>query len=248
MKWKGRSEKFMGATLRAAMASPLIIGGRLLGVISIVRADNEQEFTKNDQELLQMFAQQAAIAVNNAELFNELEKLTRTDTLTGLYNRRGLIEMSQSEFERAKRSGFPLSMIMLDIDFFKHVNDLYGHAIGDQVLRILSDELHRNLRAIDILCRYGGEEFAILLPETTLQSAREVAERLRIAVAKLQFNITHADIKITVSQGLSTMPGETADLETLLGQADNALYSAKSSGRNRVCIYEEPNSEQTIET
>lgn len=243
MKWRGRSEKFLGATLRAAMASPLLIGGQLLGVIAIVRADNDQGFTKNDQTLLQMFAQQAAIAVKNAELFNELEKLTRTDTLTGLFNRRGLIEMSQSEFERAKRSGYPLSMIMVDIDFFKLVNDQYGHTVGDQILRILSDELQRNLRGIDILCRYGGEEFAILLPETTLQSAREVAERLRVAAVKLQFTSIHADINITISLGISTMPGDTADLETLLDQADEALYSAKTSGRNRVCIYGEPNSE-----
>jgi diguanylate cyclase (GGDEF)-like protein len=193
-------------------------------------------FTENDQNLLALFAQQAAIAIHNAKLYNEVEYLTKIDSLTGSYNRRGLNELSQRELARAYRSEQPVAMLMIDIDYFKYVNDHYGHAVGDQILCLLSNELQKNLRATDILCRFGGEEFAILLPETNVQTAQAIAERLRIHVANKNFEVPGMNINITISIGVAWMPGNIANLDTLLKRADDAMYLAKRSGRNMVCF------------
>jgi diguanylate cyclase (GGDEF)-like protein len=130
-------------------------------------------------------------------------------------------------------------MLMIDIDFFKKINDQYGHPIGDQILLSLSKELGRNLRQTDILCRYGGEEFAILLPETTIQTAKTIAERLRISISNYSFEVTKTTLHITISIGVSWMHGDHAELDILLDRADEAMYQAKRSGRNRVCVFNE---------
>jgi diguanylate cyclase (GGDEF)-like protein len=196
-------------------------------------------FTENDKKILLLFAQQAAIAIHNANLYSEVENLTKIDPLTGAYNRRGLNEIFQRELARAQRSKQPLAMLMIDIDYFKFVNDQYGHPIGDQILRILSKELEQNLRESDVLCRYGGEEFAILLPETNIQTAKIISERMRINVDNKSFEFPGMVINITISIGVACMPGNVAKLETLLKRADEAMYKAKRSGRNMVCVYNE---------
>lgn len=239
MHWDKRIKAYEREMVQAVIATPLLIGKQLLGVIGVVRTESKEPFTENDQNLLFLFAQHAAIAINNAKLYEEVENLTKIDALTDVYNRRGFDELSQRELARAKRAGQSLVMLMIDIDYFKFVNDHHGHAIGDQILILLSDELQKNLRETDILCRYGGEEFAVLLPETNLQTAKNIAERLRIKVADKTFQFPGMVLNITISIGISWMPGKIASIELLLNRADEAMYQAKRSGRNMVCVYGE---------
>jgi two-component system cell cycle response regulator len=166
---------------------------------------------------------------------DEIRALTLTDPLTGCYNRRYLDERLVEQFVRSQRSGRELSLAIVDIDHFKRVNDTYGHAAGDEVLRGLADILIREMRAqVDWVARIGGEEFVVLLPETGLEAARVVAERLRIAVAAAHFNVDEVTtLRITASFGVATrLEGDTA--ESLLARADAMLYRAKKSTRNLV--------------
>lgn len=166
----------------------------------------------------------------------ELELRANTDFLTQVGNRRHFMEEAERERARATRYGTPLSLMMLDIDFFKRINDTYGHAAGDETLRQIADACRQNLREVDIVGRMGGEEFAVLLPETDLQAATEAAERLRLAIAQVA---VATDIEpaptITASIGVSALRTEDDSLDSLLTAADNALYEAKRGGRNRVC-------------
>lgn len=164
----------------------------------------------------------------------KLRELATTDSLTGLYNRRRFMELAEREFARSIRYDRQLSLFMIDIDLFKNVNDTYGHSVGDEVLRALSETAILALRNADIIGRLGGEEFAVLLPETGGESAQEVAERLRQSVERTIINTAVADLQITVSIGVATRNSSTNVVETLLKEADVALYDAKQSGRNRV--------------
>jgi diguanylate cyclase (GGDEF)-like protein len=170
----------------------------------------------------------------------ELERLARTDALTGLANRRRFFELAESELARAGRYGSPLSVLMIDIDHFKDVNDACGHATGDLVLRQLAETCRAVFRQVDTVGRVGGEEFAVLLPETPLTGAVEVADRLRSAVQATRVPREDGEpIAITVSVGVATSaPGKSVD--DLMSQSDTALYEAKRTGRNRVLSWEEP--------
>jgi len=168
-------------------------------------------------------------------LQQELQQQARMDYLTGLANRRYFMEQAEVELARAIRYGSPLSLLMLDIDFFKKVNDTYGHKTGDVVLQALSQTCRNELREIDIPSRLGGEEFAVLLPETDGERAVEVAERLRKAIAELRIPLESGlPLQFTVSIGVATLIGEHVNVDMLLSLADQALYKAKNGGRNRV--------------
>lgn len=165
----------------------------------------------------------------------ELERLSQVDELTNLFNRRHFISLARHELNRNSRHGGKLSVMMLDIDFFKQINDGYGHKTGDLVLANLGKQIREALRETDIAGRLGGEEFAILLPETDLEQANIVAERLRNQVAETRFDIDDGrSLNCTLSIGLATMTDKQIDLENLLHEADTALYAAKNSGRNKV--------------
>lgn len=167
-----------------------------------------------------------------------LETLAITDGLTGAYNHRYFYKRLNEEFDRAKRYGTPLSVIMIDIDFFKKINDVYGHLVGDSVLIDLSKLLKQNIRKHDIFARYGGEEFAIILPHTNFEGANKEAERLRRAVENHKFNHINTEGEITISLGFATYPDINVDKpEDLVKLADSALYEAKNSGRNNVKFY-----------
>ena len=167
-----------------------------------------------------------------------LEQQAHEDYLTGVNNRRYFMELSEQEVSRAARYENPLSILMLDIDFFKQVNDTHGHKVGDYVLKKLAEVCRATLRAVDIIGRIGGEEFAILLPETDQGNATEVAERLRAALASTQVPIEAGlPIHFTVSIGVTSMKSSVDNTDLLLSQADNALYEAKKTGRNKVCIF-----------
>ncbi len=169
---------------------------------------------------------------------DQLQYLAITDSLTGLANHRHFYELLNNELERSKRSFEPFSVIMLDIDHFKRVNDTHGHLVGDQVLREISIECLKTLRQYDIVCRYGGEEFSIILPETDVRSAAATAERLRQAVESNVISIEDTEFNLTISLGVSCYdPYQPVSSEELVGQADSGLYHSKQTGRNRVTIH-----------
>lgn len=162
------------------------------------------------------------------------EGLSKKDELTGLNNRREFFERSRHVFDLANRSGHPVSVIMMDIDHFKMINDKYGHAVGDRVLQVVAESLQSMVREIDIVARIGGEEFAFVLPETRLEEASIMAERLRAEIDNLELTNHGHQIHITASFGLATCEDGNKDVDTLLAHADQALYIAKSEGRNRI--------------
>ena len=170
------------------------------------------------------------------ELMNKLEIYATTDALTGLYNRRYFSEHSKMRFDECMRMEEPISVIIFDIDFFKSVNDTYGHAGGDAVLAAVSDISKKQLRAYDLIARYGGEEFAVLLPNTGAEKALEIAERLRKSVENHTTQFLNSSINCTISLGVAVSNDDCPELERLIDKADNALYCAKLSGRNRVEI------------
>jgi diguanylate cyclase (GGDEF)-like protein len=166
----------------------------------------------------------------------DLAAQSRTDTLTGLANYRSFREALDQEMERTQRSDQPTSLIMLDIDFFKQVNDTWGHEVGNRALVHLASLMVQTLRKLDIPCRYGGEEFAVILPDTDLAASLPVAERLREAIAATPVPVAGQELALTVSLGLSCYTSkEKQSAEELIQEADNYLYRAKESGRNRTC-------------
>lgn len=230
-------EEGHAAHIRSFLGMPLIVGDQVIGMLTVDHTQSNY-FTQDHVRLVSAFADQVALAIQNARLFGEVQQLASTDSLTGLHNRRHFIELAKREFGRAQRHQRPLVAIMLDIDHFKQVNDAYGHAVGDQVLKIVTERCQKTVREIDILGRYGGEEFVVLLIETDLNGARIVAERLRKCVAEPPINTDGGALTITVSVGVGILDKECPDLDHLLQRADQALYVSKQAGRNRVSTWQ----------
>ena len=221
--------------VRSVIVAPLIFGQDVLGTISICSLQSHA-FTESDLRLLVSFAATTTAALQNALLHSEVQRLAITDALTGQYNRRGLFELGKREIERFHRFQRPLTAIMLDIDHFKLVNDTFGHNTGDQVLKALTLRIARSIREVDIFGRYGGDEFVVLLPETDLFTASNVAERLRQIVMDSPLPTQDVPVVVTISLGLAKASHETLDLTSLLDRADTALYQAKQKGRNQVVV------------
>ncbi|MFZ5819644.1 MAG: histidine kinase N-terminal 7TM domain-containing protein [Chloroflexota bacterium] len=221
--------------IRSWLGIPLMARGQVTGLL-VIDSTEPDHFKADDVKMAVAFADQVAIALENARLFEEAQNMALTDALTDLYNRRGLFEIGRLEFSRARRSNRPFSAVMVDIDHFKRINDLHGHAIGDQALQSLGGHLRNITRDVDIVGRYGGEEFVFLLSETPLEAAREMAERLRHNVESASISTDVDGLRMTISLGVAAYSTETPDLETLIARADQALYMAKHKGRNRVEI------------
>lgn len=182
---------------------------------------------------------QRELAKKNAELerlYAEVQRLAVTDTLTGLLNRRGAFDLAARDMERARRFAEPLCGLMFDLDHFKSFNDTYGHAVGDEVLQEVAVRCKSELRQIDTIGRYGGEEFAVFLPGTNIEGAAVISERLRAAINSEPFITSKGPLTVSISLGAAFATDETRTPEELLGVADTALYKAKESGRNCVCI------------
>ncbi|QPK65194.1 diguanylate cyclase [Methylomonas sp. LL1] len=223
------------AELESCWSEPVLSSkGRLLGTFAIYHRQ-PQEPDDGDLQRIGYAANLASIAIEHHQAQDELERQAHTDFLTELANRRYFIELAEAELARALRYRKPFSLLMFDIDHFKAVNDNHGHKTGDRVLQRFAAILRRTLREVDIIGRLGGEEFAVILPETDVGEAREAAERLRLAAADtIMQSEAGALLRVTVSIGVAPLTGEPTDIETLLKQADDALYLAKNSGRNQV--------------
>ena len=209
---------------------PMLVYSDVIGVINVTNKLDNSGFSDVDMELLKAVTDQAAVAINKAQLW----EMAVTDSLTGLFVRRYFMAKFQEELHRAERYKKLLSVVMVDLDHFKKVNDTYGHTDGDRALNMVARFLQNNLRDIDIIGRYGGEEFVILLPEADKEEAYLVSERLRKQLAELK----DEDLpQMTISLGIASYPDDGANVELLIRKADTAMYEAKQAGRNKVVIY-----------
>ncbi|MGH8970324.1 MAG: diguanylate cyclase [Actinomycetes bacterium] len=215
------------------LAVPLRSMGAVLGVIALYDREDGRSFDAADDDALRTLAGQASIAVDNVQLHQEAERLSTTDALTGLWNFRYLSMSLAREIERSSRFERPLAVLMLDLDHFKQVNDVHGHAAGDMVLRELAQRVQEQIREVDTFARYGGEEFVVVLPETTIEGAGQLAERICTAVRRQPFRAdADGTLAVTVSVGGSAFPAHGSSAATLMRAADRALYVAKHEGRD----------------
>jgi diguanylate cyclase (GGDEF)-like protein len=210
--------------------TPLVLDGKVVGMLGLW-SDQLEEM---DLSTAGVFANQVTLALHNASLYADVQREAITDYLTGLYNRRGLMELGQREVERAQRFDRPLAAIMVDVDNFKEFNDTYSYQVGDRVLQEVARRIRHTVREVDIAGRYGGEEFVLLIVENTHPNAQVVAERLRAAVADEPFDTAAGPLSVTVSAGLVSLAPHMLEIDELISAAGEALHRAKSAGRNRV--------------
>jgi diguanylate cyclase (GGDEF)-like protein/PAS domain S-box-containing protein len=218
---------------RSIASAPLKSKGQVFGFLNL-ESSQAGFYEQKHAERLQAFADQAAVAIENARLYAEVQQYAITDELTATYNRRGLFELGKREVERARRYGRSLSAIMIDADKFKEINDSYSHSVGDQVLRILAERIKSCIREVDILGRYGGDEFTVLLPETDLPNAMQVAERLRLSIYEKVIQTSAGNFPLSISLGVAELSAEVTTFDVLLEKADNSMFQAKARGKNQV--------------
>ncbi len=221
----------MGATL----CVPLMAYGEVLGVLHLRGPDASAMQSK--VQLVTLAGDGLAITLANIRLRQTLKEQAIRDPLTGLFNRRYLTETLVREFARAQRSGAPMAIVMIDVDHFKRFNDSFGHDAGDAVLQALGSFFSRSVRADDIACRYGGEEFCLVLPQMDQHNAMQRAEAIREGAAALEVKSDGRVLgPVTLSLGVALFPEDGSDMESLVRAADAAMYEAKKAGRNRVVM------------
>lgn len=221
--------------IRSWLGIPLLVQEKIIGLLAIDSAE-PNDFSEQEIMIATEFANQVAVTLENARILKETQTQAVTDPLTGISNRRGLIEAGKVEFSKTHTTNRPFSAIMLDLDYFKSINDTYGHAVGDLVLREFAKRCKSCIREIDYIGRYGGEEFIILLPDAHMKASMNIAERLRSAITKKPIRIDDKEISISASLGVACRDENTTSLETLIARADQALYIAKHNGRNCVAV------------
>lgn len=257
--WEGRDAIYEDHEFHAAATFPLQIGSKTIGILGVTRCKKGHRFTEDDLLIVTRLAAIAALAIENSRLYFEVKKLSLTDELTGAHNRRSLLEIGIGELKRSQRYDRPLTVLMLDVDHFKSINDTWGHPAGDVILSKVVQELllqvrhsdavgryHAGEHVIGMVGRFGGEEFVILLPETDLRGGLVIAERVRSLISQLPMKVpissnegaavSYTEVYVTVSIGVSTRDANTGSFDDLLMQADLALYEAKKQGRN--CVME----------
>ena len=194
---------------------------------------------EEDREVFNILAQQFLLGIKRAILYKRVQELAITDTLSGVFSRRYYLERFSEEIERSQKFNYAFSCLMIDIDHFKDYNDQYGHLVGDAILRELSKTIKESVRQIDLIGRYGGEEFSIILTETDKEQAKFAAERIRHSVESKYIRVYDEDLRVTVSIGISTFPFDGKEMGGLIDNADSALYYAKQTGRNKVAVFGE---------
>jgi len=235
----------MHTKAQSAFYLPLCYESDVIGIIAVV-FERINPLTPHQIELLDVFGNQASTSLKNSLLHSKIEVMATTDGLTGLFNHRQFQERLLEEFKRQNRYGSPISLLIIDLDFFKKINDTYGHPVGDLVLRGTADILRGTVREVDMAARYGGEEFAALLIGTDKKGAIQTAERLRKAIESYEFRADGKKIRVTSSIGVASAPPDASTKEDLIERADRALYKAKSDGRNRVVGWSDALSDITI--
>jgi diguanylate cyclase (GGDEF)-like protein/PAS domain S-box-containing protein len=223
-----------GLGIHSYLGAPIVFRGHATGLIALYNTGTHA-FTEKDAQVAELFANQVAIVLDNSRRVEQMEKQAITDELTGLYNRRAFASLAEKEVGRARRYQRPLALILFDIDHFKNVNDTHGHLMGDQVLRILTEKVTKTTRSTDIVCRYGGEEFIVLMPEAGREEAMAMAERLREMVSGITVVAPGGTLSLTISLGMAEFEaGSDETLGNLIHRADKAMYEAKAAGRNTV--------------
>jgi diguanylate cyclase (GGDEF)-like protein len=221
--------------LRSFLGVPVVFGDHVIGLIALYNSGG-RSFDEQDLRVAELFGSQVAIALDNSRRVEQFERQAVTDELTGLYNRRAFLRMGEKEVGRARRYQRPLALILFDIDHFKNVNDSHGHLIGDHVLRVMTELVTKTTRATDVVCRYGGEEFIVLMPEAGREEALAMAERLKQEISRMTVVTAGGTLSLTISLGVAELKrDEDEDLEGLIGRADRAMYQAKAAGRDTVC-------------
>lgn len=221
--------------VRSFVGAPIIVQDKMIGIVELYSAQ-PGFYTQHHAGRLQAFANTAAIAIENARLYTEVEHLSIMDELTGVYNFRGLMLLGSREFDHARRFGRLLTVLFYDIDHFRDFNNQYSHAVGNVVLRSVAQRTLSHVRQVDLVARFGGEEFAVLLPEVDLRCAQQVAERLRQEIEQHQVSTEHGLLGVTISIGVAELEHDMPDLAALLEHANQAEHLAKAHGRNRVEI------------
>jgi diguanylate cyclase (GGDEF)-like protein len=221
---------------KAATLVPLVHAGNFKAALCMMQANQERPLPNNDMMMVADLADRVAVVVSHAELFAQVERQAVTDPMTGLSNRRYFEEQLAREIDRYQRFGHAFSLVIVDLDYLKRINDTLGHNSGDIAIKHIANVLKRNVRDVDTVGRYGGEEFVVLLPETDVQHARMVSERICSAIREKPIEGVGT---ITASLGLATYPTDAQDGDKLFKLADEALYRAKQNGRNRVCSVSE---------
>jgi len=223
--------EILSADYESFVRVPLQIDNRIIGflVARQVRQEDKDKFFILSREFI--------LGLKRVLLYKKVQSLAITDTLTGISGRRHFLERAEEEVERSKKFTSVFSLLMVDVDYFKNHNDKYGHLVGDAILKQISQMVKVNLRQIDLVCRYGGDEFLVILSETAVTEAKLVAARIRKTIEDGMIKAYDETLKVTVSIGISSFPGDSRQLGRLIERADHALYEAKTAGRNRISVY-----------
>lgn len=208
---------------------PLKIDESLIGYL--LTCGNKEE----DKDKFNILVQQFLLGLKRAILYQRVQELAITDSLTQVFTRRYCLERLDEEIERSKKFKYSFSFLMIDLDYFKEYNDRYGHLVGDAILKEVAKTIKETIRQIDLMARFGGEEFLIILTETDKEKAKFAAERIRKAAEDQHTRVYDEDLKVTISIGISTFPDDGKDVQALIDKADSLLYQAKQAGRNRIC-------------
>ena len=222
---------FLPDGAKTYMAIPIIIEHRLAGILAI------EDLSTSEFEKFTILAAQFSLEMRRIILYERVEEMAITDGLTKAYAKRHMMERLAEEFERSVRHGFSLSFVMVDIDYFKKYNDTYGHLVGDVVLKDIVALLKSHTREVDLVGRFGGEEFCVIFHETGKEEAAKVSERIREIIEKHEFRAYDESTHVTVSIGIAGYPEDCRRADELVENSDKALYKAKTTGRNRVCVY-----------
>jgi diguanylate cyclase (GGDEF)-like protein len=222
---------------KSVLCVPIVNKKKTLGVLEMVNKLNGEPFGKTDVDLLLKLVDQAAIALERSFLYQQMSDLAIMDDLTRLYNFRHLDRVLENEIRRGQRYGSTVSLVFLDMDHFKHVNDRHGHLNGSKVLVEMAQLLLRNLREVDIVARYGGDEFVVVLPQTSVPITRKIVERVQESLRKNEFlKEDGLRLKLSASFGIAGFPEHAKNKTDLIRLADQAMYRAKETGRDRICI------------